>query len=111
MRDTRPKSPVDPVWRDPAYNAPVCAESAALPGVGSDLQTILLNYTLDALLVDSYALLSQLAPQPPIAMILMLFPYLLDLLKKLRIRIFTAKALLPIHVRRLWKANCCENVL
>ena len=62
MRNARIESPVDPVWCDPAYNAFVSTESTAFPGVGCDLHAILLNYAMNPLLVDFYALLPEFAP-------------------------------------------------
>ena len=62
MRDACVESPINSVWCDPAYNTFVGTESAAFPGVGSDLHAILLDYAMYSLLVDLYALLSKFAP-------------------------------------------------
>ena len=105
------ESRIDSVWRDPPHYAFVCAEPAALPGVGCDLHAILADYAMDSLPVHLDALLSKFAPYPAIAIILMQFPDLLDLLQQLFVRVFSFKTLLPIHVCRLWKANYRENVL
>jgi hypothetical protein len=62
MRNAGVESSIYSVRRDPSHNTLVCAESATFPGVGSDLQTIFLNYSMDSLLVDFYALFSEFTP-------------------------------------------------
>jgi hypothetical protein len=62
MRNACIESSVDSVRRDPPHYTFVSAESAAFPSVRCDLQSILLNYAMDSLLVDFYALLPEFAP-------------------------------------------------
>ena len=66
---------------------------------------------MDTLLIDLDALLPEFSMDPAIAIIFMFLADIPNLPEKIRIRIFTTKALLPIHVCGLWQTNYRENVL
>ena len=64
MRHACLESSIHSVRSDPSNDTLVCAESAALSGVGCDLHAVLPDYAMDALLVDLDALLPKLSVDP-----------------------------------------------